>query len=153
MDMIRLIPLLVILTSMASLYMAIAVYRVIYPYEDVKRALEIASEYRSLTVYLRSKRAARKARSLEPEYKRARGLILRTILVKFTLITLSYISTALLVTLVMPAVEVPYHIPLVTFNFENCPLDESRGCVLMPTLYLHFFAFIYAMLLLRESML
>lgn len=149
----NIIPLLVVLASIASLYLAIAAYRALYPYDVVKRALEVASEYRSITAYLRSKRALRKARSMEPEYRRARSLILKTIIVKFILITLSYVSVALLLTTLMPMVEVPYHIPLVTFEFRECPLDTTRSCTLMPTLYLHFFAFIYAMLLFRELML
>ncbi len=150
----NLIPLLAVLASMASLYVAVSVYRTLYPYEDVRRALEIASEYRSLTAYVRSKRAARKAKSREPEYRRARSLILRTILVKFTLITLSYVSVALILTMIMPVVETPYYIPLITFKFEECPGEGGvRACTLMPMLYLHFFTFIYTMLLLRELML
>ncbi len=150
----NLVPLLAILVSIASLYIAVSVYRTLYPYEDVKRALEIASEYRSLTAYIRSKRAARKAKSREPEYRRARSLILRTTLVKFILITLSYVSVALALTAIMPVVETPYYIPLVTFRFDDCPIEGVGGeCVLMPMLYLHFLTFIYAMLLFRELML
>lgn len=150
----NLVPLIAILASIASLYVAVSIYRLVYPYEDVRRALDIASEYRSLTAYVRSKRVARKAKMREPEYRRARSLILRTIFVKFALITLSYISVALLLTAVMPAVETPYYIPLVTFKFEECPGEGGvRACTIMPMLYLHFFTFIYAMLLFRELML
>jgi hypothetical protein len=147
-------PLIAIVVSITSLYIAVSLYRALYPYEDVRRALEIASEYRSLTAYIRSKRVARKAKSREPEYRRARSLILRTILVKFLLITLSYVSVALALTAIMPVVETPYYIPLITFKFEDCPVGGVRGeCILMPMLYLHFITFIYAMLLFRELML
>lgn len=148
-----LIPLIAVIASITSLYIAVSLYRAVYPYEDVRRALEIAAEYRSITAYLRSKRALRRAKSREPEYRRARSLILRTILVKFTLITISYVSVALLLTFVMPVVPTLVYIPLVTFKYEDCsPLGFTGECILMPMLYLHFFTFIYAMLLFRDLM-
>jgi len=148
------IPLLAIIASIASLYIAVSVYRILYPYEDVKKALEIASEYKSLTAYIRSKRVARKVKSKGPEYRRARSLILKSMLMKFTLITLSYVSVALMLTALMPVIETPYYIPIVTFILEECPIEGvPRECILMPMLYLHFFTFIYAMLLFRELML
>ncbi|MEM0365687.1 MAG: hypothetical protein QXO93_01700 [Acidilobaceae archaeon] len=136
------LPLIAVLLSISALYTAGFIYRLIYPYEDVRRALEVASEYRSISAYIRSKRAVRKLKSIEPEYRRARGLIIKSIFIKFMLITLLYITTAFMIVILKPIVEVPFYIPLIVIQYE--------GSYYMPMLYLYFISFIYGMLLFRE---
>ncbi|MDM7275157.1 MAG: hypothetical protein P3X22_003410 [Thermoprotei archaeon] len=143
------IPILAAITSFFSLYIAIVAYRTLYPLEEVRKAVEIASEYKSISGLLRGKRAARRLKSMEPEYRKARSLILRSTIVKFALITLSYVSASLMLTIIYPVVETPYYIPLITLHVEL----EGREAIVMPVLYLHFFIFLYTMLLYRDLIL
>lgn len=143
------LPIIAVMASFFSLYMAIVAYRTLYPLEEVRRAVEIASEYKSISGLLRGKRAVRRLKSMEPEYKKARSLILRSTVVKFILITLSYVSVSLMLTVIYPVVETPYYIPLITLHVEV----DNREAIVMPILYLHFFVFLYAMLLYRDLIL
>lgn len=143
------LPILAVIASFSSLYVAIVAYRTLYPLEEVRKAVEITSEYRSISGLLRGKRATRRLKSMEPEYKKARSLILRSTVVKFILITLSYVSVSLMLTVIYPVVETPYYIPLITLYVEV----DGREAIVMPVLYLHFFIFLYAMLLYRDLIL
>lgn len=138
-------PALVVLASVLSLYVSGLAYRMLFPYEEAKKALEVASEYRSLSDYIRSKRGIRRMRSMGPEYKKARAFLMRGLLVKFVLITLAYVSVALTSSLLFPVVEVPFYIPLIVV--------EHEGSLYMPMLYINFFSFLYSMLLFRELLL
>ncbi|MEN2999255.1 MAG: hypothetical protein ABDH61_01585 [Acidilobaceae archaeon] len=138
-------PALVMIASILSLYLSGLAYRFLFPYEETRRALEVATEYRSLSEYLRSKRGLRKLRSIGPEYKRARSLLLRGLMAKFVLITIAYVSVAFLSILAFPIAKVPFYIPLIVVEYE--------GSLYMPMLYINFFSFIYAMLLFRELIL
>ncbi len=140
------LPIIAAIASFLSLYIAIAAYRTLYSLEEVKKAVEIVAEYKSISALSKDKRAARRLKSMEPEYKKARSLILKSTIVKFALITLSYISFSLILTIIYPAVETPYYIPLITLHAEL----EGREVIVMPILYLHFFIFLYAMLLYRD---
>ncbi|MCS7107280.1 MAG: hypothetical protein NZ902_04155 [Acidilobaceae archaeon] len=138
-------PALVMIASILSLYLSGLAYRFLFPYEETKRALELATEYRSLSEFIRSKRGLRKLRSIGPEYKKARSFLLRGLLAKFIMITIAYVGVALLSTLAFPVAKVPFYIPFIVVEYE--------GSFYMPMLYINFFSFIYAMLLFRELIL
>lgn len=135
--------------ALLMLYLAIRAYRSIYPLERVLGAMEVVAEYRSISsARRRSKRLERRLKSLEPDYRRARGLLFRTLIVKFLLLSAAYVSVGLMLTLLQPLVASPYYIPLVTERVEI----EGAVVEVIPILYIHFFAFMYAVLLYRNML-
>lgn len=138
-------PLVSALLSFLSLYLSVILYRKLFPYEKMKEAMERASEYRALSSHARDKRAERRLRAIEPEYRRARSLFFRGLLFKFFVITILYVIVATASLLIRPVIEVPFYLPLLT--------SYSEGTIYMPILYINFFSFIYGMLLFRDSLL
>lgn len=137
-------PLVAILFGVASVYIAAKVYQRFYPYSVVEHALQVVARYRGVEEEARkgSKRAAKKLRLMEPEYRRARGLLFRSFLFKFGLLMLAYTLAGALVIAVVPYAVVPFHLPPFTIVVEGSPV--------MPGYYLHFFSFLYGALLFRE---
>ncbi|MCE4625876.1 MAG: hypothetical protein F7C35_08480 [Desulfurococcales archaeon] len=128
-------PLFLIIIPFLFVVSSAAVYRSIYPEEKVKRALEIIAEYRvAKEEAKRRKRAAKKVRALEPQYKRARRLLLNTVLVKTLLLLLTYLGGSIMFIQTMPAIASPYHIPPLTVN-------NGDICVI-PSIIIFFLAYI-----------
>lgn len=133
------------LISVASVYVAGAAYRTLYPYSVVKEALEVVARYRSLDRKAREERSRRlekKLRSMRPEYGKARSLLFKALLIKFAILMLVYTITGITLVAIQPFVVTPYKLPLIIVEVEE-------GLV-MPMLYVHFFMFMYSALLFRE---
>ncbi len=140
-----LLPLFPPLLAVSSAILAVMVYRRIVPYDAIKTAIDVIAEYRALERGAKGKRAQKKLKSLEPEYRRARRLIFRSTMVKFLILTSFYIAGGLASVIVYPLVKSPYSLPLVT--------TEINGATVVPTFMLYFLAFIYTSLVYRKHLL
>ncbi|MCE4602168.1 MAG: hypothetical protein F7C08_01020 [Desulfurococcales archaeon] len=140
-----LLPLFPPLLAVSSAILAIMVYRRIVPYDAIKTAIDIITEYRVLERGAKGKRAQKKLKTMEPEYRKARRLIFRSTMVKFLVLTSFYIAGGLAAVIVYPLIQSPYSLPLVT--------TEIDGITVVPTFMLYFLAFIYASLVYRKHLL
>lgn len=137
-------PIAAVILGISTVYLAGRLYQRFYPLEAVLHALEVTKRYRDLEEEARkgSKRALKKLRLMEVEYRRARSLLFRSFLFKFGLLMLTYTIAGALVLAVIPYLIVPFHIPPLT-AIEN-------GTAYLPGYYLHFLSFLYGALLFRE---
>lgn len=141
----NLLPLFPVLLAMASAILAIMVYRRVIPYEAIREAIDLVAEYRALERGARGKRAQKKLKAMEPEYRRARRLIFRGTLVKFLVLTSFYMTGGLAAVIVYPLVRSPYDLPLITTSID--------GVTVVPTFMLYFLVFIYTSLVYRKHLL
>jgi len=137
-------PIAAVLLGISTVYLAGRLYQRFYPPESVLHALEVTKRYRDLEEEARkgSKRALKKLRLMEVEYRRARRLLFRSFLFKFGLLMLTYTVAGALVLAVIPYLVVPFHIPPLTV--------VEGGTAYLPGYYLHFLSFLYGALLFRE---
>ncbi|MCE4613280.1 MAG: hypothetical protein F7C07_05555 [Desulfurococcales archaeon] len=138
-------PLLAILVPLLFAYSAISLYRSIYPYEAVKRSMEVVAEYRRLERTAKGKRDERKLKSLRPDYIRARRTLVRSILAKFLILTIFYVIGALFTAYTVPLLLSPFHVPLITLMVEGVPVASS--------FMIYFMVFLFMTLVLRERLL
>ena len=138
-------PLLVFLAPVPLLALAALAYRSLYPLEAVREALERVRAYRELEAQASrgTKRALKRLRAMEAEYRRARGLLLRAMLVKTLLVTAVYVASSLSV--VRYAYPAPASLPLVTI--------AEAGAPYIPAIIVHFAGYVYALVLLRDTLL
>jgi len=138
-------PLLVFLAPVPLLALAALAYRSLYPLETVREALERVRAYRELEAQASrgTKRALKRLRAMEAEYRRARGLLLRAMLVKTLLVTAVYVASSLSV--VRYAYPAPASLPLVTI--------AEAGAPYIPAIIVHFAGYVYALVLLRDTLL
>ncbi|MCE4604515.1 MAG: hypothetical protein F7B20_06080 [Aeropyrum sp.] len=139
------IELLPALTGFTSVVVAKYLYNRLLPSEAVLWAMEFSRRYKALEREAsRSKRAAKKLKELKPEASRARSILFRSVFLKVGILMLSYTVLGVLALLVAPAVPSPYSLPFITVDTPSGPM--------LPSLYSHFFIFIYAALLYRDEM-
>ncbi len=112
-------PLAAVIVPFSLVLSSLAIYRSIYPYERVKKAMEVMAEYRVLKSQARGKRGLKKVKAMEPQYKQARGAVMRALFVKMLLLLTSYMIGSLLVFLLVPAVPAPFHLPPFTIAGEG----------------------------------
>ncbi|MEB3779935.1 MAG: hypothetical protein GSR85_06875 [Desulfurococcales archaeon] len=139
-------PLAPLIFAVFFAYLAAKVYRKMIPYDAVKTAVDFIAQYRVLERTAKSKRDIKKLRTMEPEYKKARRVILRTTIVKFVVLTSMYISGGIATALVAPLIESPFYFPLFTLPTED-------GRLLMQSFFIYFMIFIYVSLVYREYLL
>jgi len=140
---VDLYPLVVFLAPIPSLAVAAMAYRSMYSRARIEEALRVVREYQQLGSS-RSKRALKKMRSMEPLYREARGLLLRATLVKMLLVASVYTATSLSMA-ARYAFPAPAGIPILTLT--------SGGQPYMHAMVLHFLGYIYALILLRDTLL
>jgi hypothetical protein len=140
---VDLYPLAVFLAPIPSLAVAAIAYRSIYPRARIEEALRVVREYQQLRGS-RSKRALKKMRSMEPLYREARSLLLKATLLKMLLVASVYTATSLSMA-ARYAFPAPARIPILTLTHEGQPF--------MHALVLHFLGYIYALVLLRDTLL
>lgn len=139
-------PLLVLVTPLVLSLSAAYTYRSIYPYEQVKRAVDKMTEYRLMKAKLGSgKRARKKLKAMEPEYRRAKRIITRSILVKMTLLLISYMLGSILVFVYVPAVPAPFSLPPLTVSADG-------GYYIVSAL-LYFLVYVVVFLAIRDTFL
>ena len=142
-----LIPFLAILLPLIFVYSSASIYRSIYPEEHVREALSTIAEYRRLSAESqRSKRKLKKLKAMEPQYRKARSLLLRSTLLKTVLLMVGYVAGSLLVTEVIPGLVSPYYVPGIVI------ISEGGVCV-VPSLIVYFLAFILFYVALRDNFL
>ncbi len=137
-------PLLVFLAPLPALAVAALAYRSIYPRHRIEEALRIAREYQELKAQGRSKRVLKKLRSMEPLYRDARGLLFRSLIVKMLLVASIYTATSMSMA-ARYAFPSPAKIPLLTLTHSGSPY--------MHALVLHFLGYLYALILMRDTLL
>jgi uncharacterized membrane protein len=134
-----------VLSGFLSVYTAALIYRSFVPRQRVEWALEVARSYRLLEEEARrSKRAARKAKKLLPEYRRARSIIFRTLLLKLGLLMLTYTLFGVVAITSVPALPAPLGIPVLTV--------EADGVTVMPSIHIHLASFAFTLLLLKDEL-
>ena len=134
-----------VLSGVLAVYTSMIIYRSLVPKERVLWALEVARVYRSLEEEARtSKRAARRAKKMLPDYKRARSILFRTLLLKLGLLMISYTIYGVVAIAAVPAVPSPLSIPLLTV--------EEGGVLLMPSIHIHLASFALTVLLLKDEL-
>ncbi len=134
-----------VLSGVLAVYTSMIIYRSLVPKERVLWALEVARVYRSLEEEARtSKRAARRAKKMLPDYKRARSILFRTLLLKLGLLMISYTIYGVVAIAAVPAVPSPLSIPLLTV--------EEGGMLLMPSIHIHLASFALTVLLLKDEL-
>ncbi len=112
-------PLLAIVLPITLVLSAIAIYRSLYPYERVRRATEIVAEYRVLKSRARSKKDLKRLRVLESEYREARRLVFRALIVKLVLLLSGYVSGSIILLVAAPVLLAPFHLPPLTVAGEE----------------------------------
>jgi len=140
-----LLPIIVISLPLLFAYSAITLYRSIYPYETVKKSIDFIAEYRRLERTVKGKRGERKLKALKPEYMKARRVLVRSILVKFLVLTIFYVIGALFTASLVPILFSPFHVPLITFMVDGVPVASS--------FIIYFMVFLFMTLVLREKLL
>ena len=139
-------PLLAFIIPLIFSLSAGATYRSIYPYETVKRAIDKMAEYRLAKAKLgRGKRAAKKLAKIEPEYKRAKRLVTRSIIVKMTLLIVTYMLGSIIVFVNTPIIPAPFHLPPITVVVNGQPYMES--------LIIYFTVYVIVFLVFRDTFL
>ncbi|MCE4622218.1 MAG: hypothetical protein F7C82_02770 [Desulfurococcales archaeon] len=139
-------PLIVVIIPLMLSLSAASIYRSIYPYEQVKRAIDKMAEYRLMKSQMgTSKRARKKLKAMEAEYKRAKRTITRSIIVKMTLLLVSYMLGSILVFVYVPALPAPYSLPPLTVAAEG-------GYYIMSAI-LYFLVYVVVFLSLRDTFL
>jgi len=127
-------------------YLAAKVYRRMVPYPIVRAAVDFIAEYRVMERTAKSKRDIKKLKSMEPDYRKARRIILRSTIVKFVVLTSLYITGGIATALTAPFIESPFSFPLFTIH-----TDDDR--LLIQSFFLYFIVFIYISLVFREHLL
>jgi hypothetical protein len=94
---------------------------------------------------VKGKRGERKLKAMRPEYMRARRVLVRSILVKFLVLTIFYVIGALFTASLVPVLLSPFHAPLITFMVEGVPVASS--------FIVYFMVFLFMTLVLREKLL
>ncbi|MCE4611607.1 MAG: hypothetical protein F7B17_06535 [Desulfurococcales archaeon] len=134
-----------VLSGLLAVYSAMIVYRAFMPKPRVEWALEVARTYRVLEEEAKhDKRAARKAKKLHPDYKRARSVLFRSLLLKLGLLMIFYTIYGIVSITTVPALPSPIRIPLLTV--------EEGGVNLIPSLHIHLASFALAVLLLKDEL-
>ncbi len=119
-------PLLAFIIPLIFSLSAGATYRSIYPYERVKKAVDKIAEYRVVKARLgKGKRAMKKLAQLEPEYKRAKRIVTRSIIVKMTLLLVTYLLGSTIVFINTPLLASPFHVPPLTVIVKGQPYMSS----------------------------
>jgi len=136
-------PLMVFLVPLPALAVAAMAYRSIYSRHRIEEALRLVREYQQLRGS-RSKRALKKMRSMEPLYRESRSLLLKATLVKMVLVASIYTATSLSIAS-RYAFPAPARIPLLTMTHGGQPY--------MHAMILHFLGYLYALILLRDTLL
>jgi hypothetical protein len=139
-------PLLILVLPLLIIYSAASIYRSIYPFETIRRALDVVAEYRILkreAQIKKTKRIAKKLAAMESDYKRARSLILRSTGVKLLLLISGYMAGSVFFLIVSPLLPSPYNIPILSFTHE--------GAIYTPGFLLYFLMFIAYYLVFRDS--
>ncbi len=139
-------PLLILILPFLIIYSAASIYRSIYPFEVVRKALDTVAEYRLLkreAQVKKTKRIAKKLAAMEPEYKRARSIILRSTGVKLLLLISGYMAGSIIFLVVAPLLPSPYNIPILSFTHQ--------GNIYTPAFLLYFIMFISYYLVFRDS--
>ena len=138
-------PLIVIVTPLLLVLSAASIYRSLYPYERVRWALDRVAEYRVLKRRARSKRDLKRLRALESEYREAKRIVARSLLVKLVLLLSGYVVGSILVLTVVPAVPSPYHLPPLTITVDGAPY--------MLSVTAYFVVYVILFFVLRDSFL
>lgn len=139
-------PLLVVIVPLMLSLSAASIYRSIYPYEEVKRAIDKMAEYRLAKSRLSStKRGRKKLKAMEAEYKRAKRIVTRSIVLKMTLLLVSYMLGSILVFVYIPALPAPYYLPPLTVAAE--------GGYYIVSAILYFLVYVVVFLSLRDTFL
>ncbi len=139
-------PLIAFIIPLVFSISAGATYRSIYSYDELRKALDKVAEYRVAKAKAgRGKRALKKLASLEPDYKRAKRLITKSIIVKMTLLIITYILGSIIVFVNAPVIISPFHLPPLTFIVKGVPYVES--------LVIYFIVYIIVFLVFRDTFL
>ncbi len=142
-----LLPLLNIILPFLFVYSSASIYRSIYPEDVIKRSLASIAEYRKAKAEAsKSKRQLKKLRVLEPQYRAARSVLLRSTLVKTMLLMLGYIAGSLLLTSIMPGLASPYYVPGIIAT-------TGQGVCVIPSLIVYFLAFLLFYIAMRDNFL
>lgn len=139
------LPFLVVVVPLIMGLSSIAVYRSIYPYQMVKEALETVAAYRALKARARSKRDFKKLASMESDYRRARRIMTRALILKMILLLASYTAGSLFVFAVIPFLPSPYYIPFLTV--------EAEGSYYVVSVTVYFLVYVILFITLRDSFL
>ncbi len=143
--MIDLLPLFPALLGVLAALASVRAYRILYPYETVKAALEVVAEYRVLERSARDKRAKKKLARMEPTYKASRKLISRSIIAKMLIIGIVYVSIGIIAVAMYPLYNSPAPIPLLSVNVE--------GVYVVPSFMIYFMVYAISILALRRYLL
>ncbi len=143
--MVDLLPLFPALLGVLAALASVRAYRVLYPYNTIKAALEIIAEYRVLERNARDKRAKKKLARLEPEYKAARRLVSRSIIAKMIIIGIVYVSIGIIAVAMYPLYASPAPIPLISVNVD--------GSYVVPSFMIYFMVYAVSILALRRYLL
>ncbi|MEB3806426.1 MAG: hypothetical protein GSR73_02810 [Desulfurococcales archaeon] len=139
-------PLLILIIPLVLALSTATLYRSIYPYERVKAAVDKMAEYRALRKQAASsKRLMKKLRSIEPEYRRAKRIVTRSIILKMVLLLVAYMLGSLLVLLYIPAIPAPFNLPPLTM--------EGNGAYYVFSPILYFLVYILVFLVFRDTFL
>ncbi len=139
------LPLLVVILPVILVTSALSVYRTIYPLEAVREATQVVAEYRVLKQRAKSKKDIKRLRALEPRYRRARSLLIRSVFVKLALLLSGYVAGSILVFVTVPVLVAPFHLPPLTVA------GESGYYMLSITAY--FLVYVVLFIVLRDSFL
>ncbi|MEB3757934.1 MAG: hypothetical protein GSR75_03250 [Desulfurococcales archaeon] len=140
------ISLVVFLTAIVFAWIAVLFSRVFVKEEDVKRAIEIVNEYREAVNEAASRpRLKKKLRAMYRDYKRARNFLLMSSLKKMILLIIAYsVSSIIIIITVGTTVASPVVIPGATI--------VSNGMYYVPSVFVHFLGYIYALVLFRKDL-
>ena len=140
------ISLVVFLTAIIFAWIAVLFSRVFVKEEDVKKAIEIVNEYREAVNEASSRpRLKKKLRAMYRDYKRARNFLLISSLKKMILLIIAYsISSIIIIITVGTTVASPVVVPGATI--------ESNGMYYVPSVFVHFLGYIYALVLFRKDL-
>ena len=139
-------PLSAFVMPIILLYAVLYVYRLVYPYEKVREALEVLAEYRVLS-RMGGKRYAKRARQLAPRARAARRLLAKALALKMALVAAAFTSSMMLVFRV-PVAPSPYALPPIAAVAHGPEGDVAVAYLPM----IHFLGYIYALLLYRDAM-
>jgi uncharacterized membrane protein (DUF106 family) len=139
-------PLIILVVPTVLALSTAVIYRSIYSYERVKSAVDKLAEYRALKAQAQSsKRLSKKLRAMEPEYRRAKRLITKSVVLKMFLLLIAYMLGSLLVFVYIPAIPAPFSLPPLTL--------ETEGSYYALSAILYFFVYVLVFLIFRDTFL
>ncbi len=140
------ISLVVFLTALIFAWIAVLFSKLLVRESDVEQALNKIAEYRRTAEEATSRpRLKKKLRILYGEYKKARNYLLFSSLKKMVLLIIAYsISSIVILVTIGTTIVSPVYVPGLTII--------SKGLYYVPSVFVHFLGYIYALVLFRKDL-